>query len=80
MTFPFRVNKQEVITMKKVLALVLATVMCLTIFAACGQKTTTDETTAPAVDENDPAAAFVSDAFIDPVNGWDAYNELIAQI
>jgi len=66
--------------MKKVLALVLAAVMCLTLFAACSKKPAGDETTAPAVDENDPAAALVSDAFIDPVNGWGAYDELVAQI
>ena len=28
----------------------------------------------------DPAEAIVSDAFIDPINGWAAYDELIAQI
>ena len=70
--------------MKKILALVLAMVMCVAVFAACGKKeepkpagTNTD---APAVDADDPAAALVSDAFIDPINGWAEYDNLITQI
>jgi peptide/nickel transport system substrate-binding protein/oligopeptide transport system substrate-binding protein len=69
--------------MKKILALVLAMVMCVTVFAACGKKPETTPAgtdTDATVDENDPAAALVSDAFIDPINGWSEYDELIAQI
>ena len=45
--------------------------------ASVTQATTEAET---AVDPDDPAAAFVSDAFIDPINGWSAYDDLIDQI
>ena len=66
--------------MKKILALVLAMVMCLTIFAACSKNPSTPDTTEPADNTDDPAAALVSDAFIDPINGWSAYDDLITQI
>ena len=69
--------------MKKILALVLAMVMCVAVFAACSKKPDTTPAgtdTDATVDENDPAAALVSDAFIDPINGWAEYDNLIAQI
>ena len=68
--------------MKKILALVLAVLMCLTVFAACNKGGNTgNESTEPAnPTDEDPAAKLVSSAFIDPINGWDAYNDLISQI
>ena len=66
--------------MKKILALVLALVMCLAIFAACSKNPSTPDTTEPADNTDDPAAALVSDAFIDPINGWSEYDNLITQI
>ena len=67
--------------MKKILALLLAVVMVLAL-CACGK------TSAPAEDlklEDDVdleaiAAELVSDAFIDPINEWAQYDELIAEI
>ena len=66
--------------MKKILAMLLAVVMVLSL-CACGAK---EEAPAAApeapVEEVPSAEELVSDAFIDPVNGWAAYDELIAQI
>ncbi len=63
--------------MKKYLALILAVVMALSV-CACG----------PAPDNSDPAgntdkkdaASLLSDAFIDPINDWKQYDELIDKI
>ncbi len=70
--------------MKKAIALLLALVMVFAL-CACGNSTaaTTEAPTAeaPAAEEEIPAAAdLVSDAFIDPLNEWDQYNDMIAQI
>ena len=66
--------------MKKILALLLALVMVLSL-CACGAKEEAPAATeAPVVEEVPDAAELVSDAFIDPVNGWEVYDELIAQI
>ncbi len=75
--------------MKKLIALLLAMVMVFAL-CACGATETpsTEPTEAPAEEPagepaegtEDPAAALVSEAFIDPVNEWDVYNELIAEI
>ena len=65
--------------MKKFLALLLVAVMALTI-AACGP---TEDPTEPSNDNNADApvaADLVSDAFIDPINGWKVYDDLIAEI
>ncbi len=65
--------------MKKFLALLLVAVMALTI-AACGP---TEDPTEPSNDNtaDAPVAAdLVSDAFIDPINGWKVYDDLIAEI
>ena len=72
--------------MKKFLALLLVAVMALTL-VACGGNT--EDPTAPVsdgnvttgdVDEASAAADLLSDAFIDPINEWTQYDELIAQI
>lgn len=63
--------------MKKYLALILAVVMALSV-CACG----------PAPDNSNPAgdtdikdaASLLSDAFIDPINDWKQYDELIDKI
>ena len=73
--------------MKKALALLLALVMAFAL-CACGSSTTAPAATeAPAADAAEPAAdevpdaaSLVSDAFIDPLNDWDQYNQLIADI
>ena len=73
--------------MKKALALLLALVMVFAL-CACGSSTTAPAATeAPAADAAEPtadevpdAASLVSDAFIDPLNDWDQYNQLIADI
>lgn len=73
--------------MKKALALLLALVMVFAL-CACGSSTTAPAATeapaadaaAPAADEVPDAASLVSDAFIDPLNDWDQYNQLIADI
>ena len=72
--------------MKKTLALLLALVMIVGM-VACGSKTATPApaapaaTEAPAVEEEIPNAAdFVSDAFINPLDDWSQYDELIAAI
>ena len=67
--------------MKKALALLLALVMVFAL-CACGSSTTAPAADAaePAADEVPDAASLVSDAFIDPLNDWDQYNQLIADI
>lgn len=73
--------------MKKALALLLALVMVFAL-CACGSSTTAPAATeAPAADAAEPtadevpdAASLVSDAFIDPLNDWDQYDQLIADI
>ena len=73
--------------MKKIIALLLALTMVFAL-CACGAQT---EEPAAEVEENTPveevaeepavsAAELVSDAFIDPVNDWAQYDELIAEI
>ena len=80
---------------KKALALVLASVMALSL-AACGDKTpasnelissTSEETnsntnssTATVEVDVAKADALVSAAFIDPVKDWDKYNDLVKEI
>jgi peptide/nickel transport system substrate-binding protein/oligopeptide transport system substrate-binding protein len=75
--------------MKKTLALLLALVMVLGM-AACGAAAPATTTTAPAapaveaepvVEEEIPdAAEFLSDAFINPLDDWAQYDEMIAAI
>ena len=72
--------------MKKTLALLLALVMVLGL-VACGSSapaTTTTTTTAaePTVEEEEipDASEFISDAFINPLDDWATYDELIAGI
>ncbi len=66
--------------MKKFLALLLVAVMALTV-VACGP---TEDPTEPSTDnagtETPVAADLVDDAFIDPINGWKVYDDLIAEI
>ena len=69
--------------MKKIIALLLALTMVFAL-CACGAKTE-PEVEEEAVEEvaEEPAvsaAELVSDAFIDPVNDWAKYDELIAEI
>lgn len=66
--------------MKKLLAMLLAVVMVLSLAACAGNSN--NETT-PAGNEDKTAktaAELVSDAFIDPINDWAKYDELIAKI
>ncbi len=76
--------------MKKIIALLLAVIM-LVALCACGaddSKDTgkADDTTAAPADtgeapaDEDPAAALISKAFIDPVADWADYDALIAEI
>lgn len=77
--------------MKKKLALLLAGVLCIAAIG-CGSNNagapaaeTTDDVATEAADvealaDDASAADLVSDAFIDPVAGWETYNQLIAQI
>ena len=75
--------------MKKIIALLLAVIM-LVALCACGaeeKKPAADDTSktadtaeTPATTDEDPAAALVSDAFIDPVADWAEYDALIAEI
>ena len=65
--------------MKKLLALLLASIMVFALVACAG------DTKDPAGDKGDDekvanAADLLSDAFIDPVNDWAKYDELIAEI
>lgn len=65
--------------MKKVLAMLLVLVMALAV-CSCGGNGG-EETTAPAGNTDDSAAGqLLSDAFIDPINDWAKYDELIDQI
>lgn len=73
--------------MKRIIAMLLVVIMLFAL-VACGSSTADDATEAPEVDggeteaaeEGADAASLVSDAFIDPVNAWASYDELIAQI
>ena len=70
--------------MKKLLALLLALVMVFAL-CACGQSAAPAATEAPAAqtdaaEEIPDATELVSDAFIDPLNDWDQYTQLIDEI
>ena len=69
--------------MKKFLALLLVLVMVFAL-CACGQSAApaaTEAPAAPAAEEDIPdASELVSDAFIDPLNDWDQYTQLINDI
>ena len=62
--------------MKKLTALVLALVMCFGL-VACGSTPAPSST--PASESTSQAEA-TNENFVDPVNGWDVYDELIDQI
>lgn len=70
--------------MKKILALLLALTMVFALCACGAQEEPAAEETTTAVEETTEeipnAADLVSDAFIDPVNDWAQYDELIAEI
>ena len=70
--------------MKKILALLLALMMVAVLFAACNQSgnnpADTKKTDDTSKADEDPAAALLSDAFIDPLGDWDQYDELIKEI
>ena len=67
--------------MKKSLALLLALAMVFSMCACGNSGSTPAATEAPAATEETPdAASLVSDAFIDPVNDWSQYNDLITAI
>ena len=67
--------------MKKSLALLLALAMVFSLCACGNSGSTPAATEAPAATEETPdAASLVSDAFIDPVNDWSQYNDLITAI
>ena len=63
--------------MKKLFALLLVVVM---VFSLCACSNTGDNGETNPNTEAKSAAELVSDAFIDPINGWAEYDELIAQI
>ncbi len=65
--------------MKKFLALLLVAIMALTV-AACGPTEEPTNVSDGDVEEIPVAADLLDDAFIDPINGWSVYDELIAQI
>ena len=70
--------------MKKLLALMLALVMVFAL-CACGQTAAAPAEVpaeaAPVAEEEIPdAASLVSAAFIDPINDWAKYDDMIAQI
>ena len=65
--------------MKKFLALLLVAIMALTV-AACGPTEEPTNVSDGDVEEIPAAADLLDDAFIDPINGWSVYDELIAQI
>ena len=60
--------------MKKYLALFLAVVMALSLCACAGGPDNSGNV------DNEAAAALLSDAFIDPINDWAQYDELIDKI
>ena len=62
--------------MKKLTALVLALVMCFGL-VACGSTPAPSSTPAS---ESTSQAETTNENFVDPVNGWDVYDELIDQI
>ena len=62
--------------MKKLTALVLALVMCFGL-VACGS-TPAPSSTPASEPASQPEAT--NENFVDPVNGWDVYDELIDQI
>ena len=59
--------------MKKLFAILLALV---TVFSFCA----CNPNDGPGVGGDVDAESLLSDAFIDPVNGWKVYDDLIAQI
>ncbi len=65
--------------MKKVLAMLLVAVMAIAV-CSCGGGTTEETTSAEAFNDDSAAGKLLSDAFIDPINGWTQYDELIDQI
>jgi len=68
--------------MKKLVALVLALAMVF-VLCACGSAAVTTDTSADASEEasgSSAAADLVSSAFINPVEDWDQYDELISKI
>lgn len=63
--------------MKKLTALVLALVMCFGL-VACGSTPAPSST--PASEPASQAAEETNENFVDPVNGWGVYDDLIDQI
>ena len=66
--------------MKKILAMLLALLTLLSLVACGGSSNDPADTGDAGNDEVVNAADLLSDAFIDPVNDWAQYDELIAQI
>ena len=62
--------------MKKLTALVLALVMCFGL-VACGSTPAPSSTPAS---ESTSQAETTNENFVDPVNGWDVYDELIDEV
>ena len=61
--------------MKKLVSIALAVTLLLSL-CSCGKKDTGKVEETPTRD----ATELVSDAFVDPIKGWDAYDDLIARI
>ena len=67
--------------MKKLTALLLALVMCFSMVACGGQSTSTSTSTSTAASESaSQTTEAVETDFIDPVNDWGVYDDLIDQI
>ena len=66
--------------MKKILAMLFAVVMVLSLVACGGTANQNPTTGNNGALEVKTAKELVSDAFIDPINGWAKYDELIAKI
>ncbi len=68
--------------MKKIIALLLACLMVIALFCACGEKPAEKPENKEGENEKNPEDEdkLLSDAFIDPLNDWSKYDDLIAQI
>ena len=71
--------------MKRILAMLLILILCIGVFSACTvptEETTITDVNEPVNDVVEPvdAASLVSSSFIDPLNEWYIYEDMIAEI